>query len=334
MASTDDYLDAATLDGGIRLLTMKRPAARNALNLALLASLAAEFDAARHDAATTVVVLTGDEKAFSAGADIREMSAKGWDAIEDELRNASWQTMRDFPKPFIAAVRGYALGGGNELAMLADLVIAGEGAVFGQPEAMIGGIPGDGGTQRLPRLVGRQLAMRMFLTGERLSGREAFAAGLVCAVSRCAGCRRGPPARHTNCRSCSCIRNRLELFSLGMPGRRGRRGADLHGRYRAAAGRGDPFVAAPGVRMGDPVEDADPPSPFPGNPPVIPPYTGHGTFVAGVTRCMAPCRGDHRDQCFLGRGQCAGSGSGTQARSSARPRRGHLPSDHGLPVQA
>ena len=182
MASTDDCLDAATLDGGIRLLTMKRPAARNALNLALLASLAAEFDAARHDAATTVVVLTGDEKAFSAGADIREMSAKGWDAIEDESRNASWQTMRDFPKPFIAAVRGHALGGGNELAMLADLVIAGEGAVFGQPEAMIGGIPGDGGTQRLPRLVGRQLAMRMFLTGERLSGREAFAAGLVCAV--------------------------------------------------------------------------------------------------------------------------------------------------------
>ena len=182
MANTDDCLDAATLDGGIRLLTMKRPAARNALNLALLAALAAEFDAARQDPATSVVVLTGDEKAFSAGADIREMSAKGWDAIEDESRNASWQTMRDFPKPFIAAVRGYALGGGNELAMLADLVIAGEGAVFGQPEAMIGGIPGDGGTQRLPRLIGRQRAIRMLLTGERLSGREAFAAGLACAV--------------------------------------------------------------------------------------------------------------------------------------------------------
>jgi enoyl-CoA hydratase/carnithine racemase len=124
-------------------------------------------------------VVTGDDKAFAAGADIKEMAGAG--AIDMLLRgtHALWRTIAACPKPVIAAVNGYALGGGCELAMTCDIIIAGDGAKFGQPEVKIGVIPGGGGTQRLPRAVGKYQALRYLLTGDLFSARDAFGMGLV-----------------------------------------------------------------------------------------------------------------------------------------------------------
>jgi enoyl-CoA hydratase len=171
-------------EDGVRLITLQRPEALNALNTELLGELAAELDAAERDAETRVMVITGSRKAFAAGADIKEMAERDLVGILDDPRVAHWQRITAFAKPLIAAVNGFALGGGCELAMHADILIAGEDARFGQPEINLGIIPGAGGTQRLLRAVGKSLAMQMVLTGEAIDARHALRAGLVSEVTQ------------------------------------------------------------------------------------------------------------------------------------------------------
>ncbi|WP_405643987.1 enoyl-CoA hydratase-related protein [Streptomyces sp. NBC_00019] len=168
--------------GRVVAVRLHRPHVRNALNGELLTEL---LDALRPlDAAPEIgcFVVTGSEKVFAAGADIKEMAARtAVDmAAEDYFR--AWEEFADLRTPKIAAVNGHALGGGCELAMMCDLVIAGESAVFGQPEIKLGVIPGIGGTQRLTRLVGRAKAMDLVLTGRTMDAREAESAGLVSRV--------------------------------------------------------------------------------------------------------------------------------------------------------
>ncbi len=169
---------------GVRLITLQRPQALNALNTLLLGELAAELSAAQADPDTRVVVLTGSRKAFAAGADIKEMGECDLVGILDDPRQASWQSITRFNKPLIAAVNGFALGGGCELAMHADIIVAGLDARFGQPEINLGIMPGAGGTQRLLRAVGKSMAMQMVLTGEPIDARQAQRAGLVSEVTQ------------------------------------------------------------------------------------------------------------------------------------------------------
>jgi enoyl-CoA hydratase len=129
------------------------------------------------------VVITGDERAFSAGADINDQLERGLDSVFSDERLGAWRTVERFPKPLVAAVEGYALGGGCELALLADIVVAGETARFGQPEINIGIMPGDGATQRLARSVGKSMAMKMILSGEMIGADEAKEIGLVAEVT-------------------------------------------------------------------------------------------------------------------------------------------------------
>ncbi len=178
------YLDVQAPEQGVQLITLQRPEALNALCTELLAELAAALRAAEHDELTRVVIITGDRKAFAAGADIREMAERDLVGILNDPRVAHWQGIAAFSKPLIAAVNGYALGGGCELMMCADIVIAGTDARFGQPEINLGIIPGAGGTQRLLRAVGKPLAMQMVLTGETISARHALQAGLVSEVTQ------------------------------------------------------------------------------------------------------------------------------------------------------
>jgi enoyl-CoA hydratase/carnithine racemase len=170
------------LGDGIALLRIDRPEARNALNGAVRAELARHFgDLATADDVRCVII-TGGPAVFAAGADLKAMAETG--AAEMMLRGThlTWAPVKDFPKPLIAAVNGWALGGGCELAMHADLIIAGESARFGQPEIKVGIIPGAGGTQRLVRAIGKFKAMKMLLTGEPVGAREAEAMGLVTEV--------------------------------------------------------------------------------------------------------------------------------------------------------
>jgi len=167
---------------GVGLIRINRPDARNALNLEVRRLLAKHLTEMGDDSAIRCIVITGNDKSFAAGADIKEMAGAG--AIEMLLRGTHklWRTISACPKPVIAAVNGYALGGGCELAMTCDIIIAGEGARFGQPEVKIGIIPGGGGTQRLPRAVGKYKAMRYLLTGDMISAKEASDMGLVSEV--------------------------------------------------------------------------------------------------------------------------------------------------------
>ena len=167
----------------VALITLDRPDARNALSNQLLAAAADALSAMAEDDGVRCAVVTGGPKVFAAGADLKETA--GLDAV-GAMRNpraGHWDTIRRFPKPLIAAVNGYALGGGNELAMLADIVIAGETATFGQPEINLGLIPGAGGTQRLPRAVGKSVAMKMILAAEFIDAPTALAAGLIAEVT-------------------------------------------------------------------------------------------------------------------------------------------------------
>ncbi|MBI3453454.1 MAG: enoyl-CoA hydratase/isomerase family protein [Rhodospirillales bacterium] len=167
---------------GIALLRINRPEARNALNLAVRQQLSENFRTLGVAPDVRCIVLTGDREAFAAGADIKDMAEAG--AIDMMLRNTHllWQAIAECPKPVIAAVNGFALGGGCELAMHADLIVAGEGASFGQPEVRVGIMPGAGGTQRLTRAVGKFKAMKILLTGEPVTAREAEAMGMVSEV--------------------------------------------------------------------------------------------------------------------------------------------------------
>lgn len=166
----------------VAVIRMNRPEARNALNQAVRGGLAAHFAALGADPDIRAIVLTGGTDVFAAGADLRDLADRG--AIEILLRNNHllWQAIADCPKPVIAAVNGLAWGGGCELAMHADLIVAGESATFCQPEVKVGVMPGAGGTQRLTRAVGKFKAMKMVLTGLPISAREADAMGLVSEV--------------------------------------------------------------------------------------------------------------------------------------------------------
>jgi enoyl-CoA hydratase len=168
--------------GRVGLITLNRPQALNALNAKLMTELAAAIDAFEADAGIGCIVITGSEKAFAAGADIKEMADKSFlDAFYDDFC-ADWHRVGRARKPTVAAVAGYALGGGCELAMLCDIIIAADNARFGQPEIKLGVIPGIGGTQRLTRAVGKAKAMDLILTGRMMDAAEAERAGLVARV--------------------------------------------------------------------------------------------------------------------------------------------------------
>lgn len=168
---------------GVTLIRLNRSRALNALNQALLGELAAALDAGEADEAVRCFVITGSEKAFAAGADITEMAPQSYaDMFRGDFFADASERIARCRKPIIAAVAGYALGGGCELAMLCDIVIAADTAKFGQPEINLGVVPGIGGTQRLPRAVGRARAMDMILTARMMDAAEAERAGLVSRV--------------------------------------------------------------------------------------------------------------------------------------------------------
>src|ERR1700735_999522 len=168
---------------GVTLILLNRPKALNALNSQLLSELSAALDAAEADAAVHCVVLTGSDRAFAAGADIKEMSDKSYaQMFPSDFFGPAAGRVGAAGKPIVAAVAGYALGGGCELAMLCDFIIAAETAKFGQPEINLGVMPGIGGTQRLPRAVGKPKARDMVLTARMMDAAEAERAGLVSRV--------------------------------------------------------------------------------------------------------------------------------------------------------
>jgi enoyl-CoA hydratase len=168
---------------GVVRITLHRPEYRNALRTQTLAELAAELAMATADAETRAVVLTGGPDYFAAGADVREMAPLGPVDILTHERQKYWRAVATFPKPLVGAVCGYALGGGCELALCCDILVAGNNARFGQPEVNLGMIPGAGGTQRLARTVGKALTMQMVLTGQPIDAQAALAAGLVVEVA-------------------------------------------------------------------------------------------------------------------------------------------------------
>ena len=166
--------------GRVALITLNRPKQLNALNAKLMQELGAALGAFDADESIGAILLAGGEKAFAAGADIAAM--KDWnflDVYRDDYITRDWEHIRNVRKPVVAAVGGYALGGGCELAMMCDIVIAGQSARFGQPEINLGTFPGAGGTQRLPRAVGKAKAMDLILTARMMDAEEAERAGLV-----------------------------------------------------------------------------------------------------------------------------------------------------------
>jgi enoyl-CoA hydratase len=168
--------------GKVGLITLNRPDAMNAINSALIAELSEALDAFEADPSIGCMVLTGSEKAFAAGADIKEMQAKTYaDAYAQDFVTP-WERVARARKPIIAAVAGYALGGGCEIAMMCDFILAADNAKFGQPEINLGVMPGAGGSQRLTRLVGKSKAMEMCLTGRMMEAEEAERSGLVSRV--------------------------------------------------------------------------------------------------------------------------------------------------------
>jgi enoyl-CoA hydratase/carnithine racemase len=180
--NTDGLVLVEAQSDGVVLVRINRPEARNALNMGVRRRLAEIFRGFVDDAALRCVVLTGNETAFAAGADIRDMA--GASSVDMFLRHNErlWASIADCPVPVIAAINGFALGGGLELALHADIIIAGRGARLGQPEVKVGIMPGAGGTQRLTRAVGKYHAMRLTLTGDLITADEAFAMGLVSKV--------------------------------------------------------------------------------------------------------------------------------------------------------
>jgi enoyl-CoA hydratase len=167
----------------VGIVTLNRPQALNALNAALISELGAALEDFEQDPAIGAIVLTGSDKAFAAGADVKEMAPKSYPEIYlEDFITAGWERVGQCRKPVIAAVAGFALGGGCEVAMMCDIVIAADNARFGQPEITLGTIPGAGGTQRLTRFVGKAKAMDLCLTGRMMDAAEAERAGLVSRV--------------------------------------------------------------------------------------------------------------------------------------------------------
>ena len=161
---------------------MNRPKQLNALSAELMGAVVAALAELDADPEIRAIVLGGGERAFAAGADIAELAAVTAVTLYENRRIDAWDTIRDLRTPLVAAVSGFCLGGGCELAMLCDLIVASESAKFGQPEINLGVLPGAGGTQRLTRAVGKAVAMDMILTGRMLSAREALGFGLVARV--------------------------------------------------------------------------------------------------------------------------------------------------------
>ncbi len=163
---------------GVLLIELNRPKVCNAISFSLIENFNATLEMVRYDPDINVVVVTGNERAFAAGADIKELQV----TVDDRTRKEhmrSWSKIKDFPKPLIAAVNGYALGGGCELAMSCDIIYAGEKAIFGLPEILLGIIPGAGGTQRLIKAIGKSRTMEHILTGRRFNAEQAKSWGLV-----------------------------------------------------------------------------------------------------------------------------------------------------------
>ena len=178
-----ENIEVRTEAGKVGIITLNRPKALNALNDALMTELGTALKAFDADEAIGCIILTGSERAFAAGADITAMAKYSFaDTYKDDYITRNWETIRSIRKPVIAAVSGFALGGGCELAMMCDFIIAADNAKFGQPEIKLGVIPGAGGTQRLPRAVGKSKAMDMALTGRMMDATEAERAGLVSRV--------------------------------------------------------------------------------------------------------------------------------------------------------
>ncbi len=169
--------------GSVGIITLNRPNSMNALCAKLAREIAEAVDRYEADDAIGALVVKGSERAFCAGADIKEMVDKNYmDVYKEDFITVNWERLSQCRKPVIAAVAGYALGGGCEIAMMCDFVLAAENAKFGQPEILIGTIPGAGGTQRLTRFVGKAKAMEMVLTGRMMDADEAERAGLVSRV--------------------------------------------------------------------------------------------------------------------------------------------------------
>jgi len=178
-----EFITVRTEGDKVGIVTLNRPKQLNALNGQLMVELGQALKAFDADPAIGCMVITGSEKAFAAGADIGAMATYGFaDVYRDDYITRDWETIRTIRKPVIAAVSGFALGGGCELAMMCDFIIAADNARFGQPEIKLGIIPGAGGTQRLPRAVGKAKAMDLALTGRMMDAAEAERAGLVSRV--------------------------------------------------------------------------------------------------------------------------------------------------------
>jgi len=180
----------------VALLRLNRPEAMNALNRALMVELMDTLERLDSDDSVGVFVITGDARAFAAGADIKEMMDYSSTEILQKGHISPFDRIRKVGKPVIAAVSGWCLGGGNELALSCDLIVASESARFGQPEINLGVIPGAGGTQRLTRAIGKALAMEMVLNNRTLSAEEALRCGLVNRVVPVERCRLPPRSRH------------------------------------------------------------------------------------------------------------------------------------------
>lgn len=174
-----DTLVKLQTEGPIAILQLNRPKVMNALNLALVDELVAHLKRLQDQEEIRCIILTGNERAFAAGGDIEEMDTISLAQIKQKNQFLPWDQIPRFTKPLIAAVQGYALGGGCELAMSCDMIIASEQAVFGQPEITLGIMPGAGGTQRLTKALGKARAFELLLTGEPFTAQEAYDRGLV-----------------------------------------------------------------------------------------------------------------------------------------------------------
>jgi len=180
---TNELIEVRTEAGKVGVITLNRPKQLNALNDALMNELGKALLAFDQDEAIGCIIITGSPKAFAAGADVGAMASYSFaDVYKRDYISRNWESIRAVRKPVIAAVSGFALGGGCELAMMCDLIIAADNARFGQPELKVGVIPGAGGTQRLPRAVGKAKAMDMVLTGRMMDAAEAHRSGLVSRV--------------------------------------------------------------------------------------------------------------------------------------------------------
>ena len=179
MTVTEHDFIQVSADGNVALLRLNRPEARNALSPELMEELAGELERLDPNPEVRCVVIAGSDKVFAAGADIKAMAERSFAEALHHPAAGFWRRLASIKTPMIAAVSGYALGGGCELALACDMIVAAEGATFGQPEINLGILPGGGGTQRLARVLGKQRAMEYVLTGKRLDASEAQAMGLV-----------------------------------------------------------------------------------------------------------------------------------------------------------